>query len=176
MSPAVATLVVGLGNPDTEHAGTRHNVGWMIADAAAKRLGADWEAAQKLHAEAARAGVTLLLKPTTYMNASGQSVRAAADFYKVTPPHVLVITDDINLPFGEIRFRERGGAGGHNGLADIIARLGTEDFPRLRIGVGEPPVRDAVPHVLGKFSREEQERLPELIAAAAAQVTEWIDG
>lgn len=173
---AIERLVVGLGNPDPEHAGTRHNIGWMIADALADDLGADWESASKLHAATARSEQTLIAKPTTYMNASGTSVRTTLDFYKLPADHLLVVTDDINLPFGTLRLREQGGAGGHKGLTDIIARLGTEDFARLRIGVGEPAGPDATPHVLGRFSDEEQAALPAVIDQAVIDVKEWLGG
>lgn len=176
MSPAVGRAVFGLGNPDPQYAGTRHNIGWMIADALAQRLEADWESAAKLHAETARSGATLLVKPTTYMNASGRSARAVVDFYKLSPAQALIVIDDINLPFGEIRFRDRGSAGGHRGLADIIAQLGTNDVARLRIGVGAPPTDDATPHVLGKFSKTEQAALPDVIERATAKVREWLGG
>ena len=173
---SVQRIIVGLGNPDPEHAGTRHNIGWMIADALADDLGADWENASKLHAAAARSGETLVIKPTTYMNESGKSVRAALDFYKVAPEQLLVITDDINLPFGELRLREKGSAGGHNGLSDIITQLGTESFTRLRVGVGEPSGPDATPHVLGRFSPEEQSALPAVMQQAVIDTREWLRG
>ncbi len=176
MSPAVGRAVFGLGNPDPQYAGTRHNVGWMVADALAQRLGAGWESAAKLHAETARSGATLLVKPTTYMNVSGRSARAVVDFYKLSPARVLIVADDINLPFGEIRFRDRGGAGGHKGLTDIIAQLGTNDVARLRVGVGAPPTADATPHVLGRFSKAEQAELPKIIADAVTKAREWLDG
>ena len=174
MSPAVNRVVIGLGNPDPEHTGTRHNVGWMAADALASELAAAWANAPKLHASVARAGSTLIVKPTTYMNRSGQSVRAALDFYKVPASRLLVITDDINLPFEELRLRGQGGAGGHKGLADIIAQLGNEEFARLRVGVGAPPSPDATPHVLGKFSQAEEAALPAVIDQAVIDAQEWL--
>lgn len=171
---SVQRIVVGLGNPDPEHAGTRHNVGWMIADALADTLGADWENAPKLHAAAARADETLIVKPTTYMNESGQSVKAALDFYKIPASALLVVTDDINLPFGELRLRAKGSAGGHNGLQDIIAKLGTPDFARLRIGVDGPPGPDATSHVLGRFTQAEQSALPAVMDQAVMDTQEWL--
>lgn len=173
---SVQRVVVGLGNPDSEHAGTRHNIGWMIADALADTLGADWEDAKKLYAATARAGETLILKPTTYMNKSGQSVRAVLDYYKVPADALLVISDDINLPFGQLRLREKGGAGGQGGLKDIIAQLGSEAFPRLRVGVGAPPGPDATPHVLGTFSPAEEAVLPQVIEQAVIDIQEWLQG
>ncbi len=171
---SVRRIVVGLGNPDPEHAGTRHNVGWMVADALADMLGADWENAAKLHAAAARDDETLIVKPTTYMNKSGQSVRATLDFYKVPQSHLLVVSDDINLPFGELRLREKGGAGGQGGLKDVITQLGGEEFARLRVGVGAPPGPDATPHVLGKFTPAEEAALPTVIDQAVIDVQEWL--
>lgn len=165
-------LVVGLGNPDPEHAGTRHNIGWMVADVFAGGLG--WQNDQKLSATTARKESVLIAKPTTYMNESGKAVQAIRQYYKIEPGNLLVISDDINLPFGELRFRTSGSAGGQKGLADIIQKLGTEDVPRLRIGVGEPPTGDATPHVLGRFSKEEQAQLPEIIQSAVTQIEEWV--
>ncbi|MSU76280.1 aminoacyl-tRNA hydrolase [Patescibacteria group bacterium] len=168
-------VVVGLGNPDDKHAGTRHNIGWTVADAVAHRLNGTWQSKSKLHADVADANGALITKPTTYMNKSGQSVRAIADFYKVSSTDICVISDDINLSFGEIRFRGNGGAGGQNGLKDIISALGTEDFPRLRIGVGEPPTPNATPHVLGQFSAEEKKDLPDIINHAAERIEQWLE-
>lgn len=167
-------LVVGLGNPDPKHAGTRHNIGWMVADVFAK--GHDWKSDRKLSSELARDGSTIIAKPTTYMNESGTAVQAILNYYKLEPADLLVVSDDINLPFGEVRFRPSGSAGGQKGLADVIQKLGTEDFPRLRVGVGEPPTKDATPHVLGKFSQEEREQLPNVISEAHAKIQEWLDG
>jgi PTH1 family peptidyl-tRNA hydrolase len=173
---SVQRIVVGLGNPDPEHAGTRHNIGWMIADALADTLGASWEDAKKLHAAVARDDGTLVVKPTTYMNKSGQAVKAALDFYKVPKEDLLVISDDINLPFGELRLRDKGGAGGQGGLKDIIAQLGSEDFARLRIGVDGPPGPDATPHVLGRFTQVEQDALPAVMEQAVMDIQEWLRG
>lgn len=169
-------VVVGLGNPDEQYAGTRHNIGWMVADAVARLHDATWKPKAKLSAEVAEGPDCLIAKPTTYMNESGRAVRAVTDFYKVSPAGTCVISDDINLPFGELRFRASGGAGGQKGLKDIINVLGTEDFPRLRVGVGEPPTPDATPHVLGRFNQDEQKALPGVIEQACERLEEWLNG
>ena len=138
-------LVVGLGNPGSKYWNTRHNVGYAALDALAKDLGVtvDRVKFQGLTAQANLDGHKLiLLKPTTYMNLSGQSVQAAAKFYKVPPEHILVLSDDISLDPGRLRVRKSGSAGGHNGLKSIIASIGSQDFPRIKIGVGAKPHPD----------------------------------
>lgn len=150
-------LVVGLGNVGTRYAGTRHNAGFWYADALAARLGADFRADRKAQGEFARATVggrdVRLLKPTTLMNASGRAVAAVAGFHKLPPNAVLVAHDDLDLPPGTVRLKYGGGHGGHNGLRDIAARLGTTDYWRLRIGVGHPGQRDdVIEYVLTKPS------------------------
>ena len=139
----VQWLAVFLGNPGPKYNGTRHNAGFLAADALAKETGA---AATRLRfraltgrLELADGTGVLIMKPQTYMNESGQAVGQAARFYKIPPQRVLVVSDDINLPCGKLRIRERGSAGGHNGLKSVIAHLGSDDFPRIRIGVGAPP-------------------------------------
>ena len=138
----VRWLAVFLGNPGPRYTGTRHNAGFLAADALAKDKGLS---VTRLRFQALTArwdlngqGV-LVMKPQTYMNESGQAVGQAARFYKIPPERVLVVSDDINLPCGRLRVRAKGSAGGHNGLKSIIAHLGSEDFPRVRIGVGAPP-------------------------------------
>lgn len=131
-------LIVGLGNPGAEYEATRHNVGFWFVDQLADRLKANLAVQPKFFGRAGRAGDLWLLEPTTYMNRSGQSVAALANFYKITPAEILVIHDDLDLPPGGIRVKQGGGNGGHNGLKDIQARLGTPDFWRLRLGIGHP--------------------------------------
>ncbi|MEG1879495.1 MAG: aminoacyl-tRNA hydrolase, partial [Pseudoflavonifractor sp.] len=160
-SGGVQWLVVCLGNPGDQYEGTRHNVGFMVGDELAERKHI---AIQKLKFRAltntAELGgqKCLLMKPITFMNLSGEAVRPAADFYKIQPDHVLVISDDVALPPGKLRIRAGGSAGGHNGLKNIIAQLGSQDFPRLRLGVGEKPHPDydMVDWVLGKFTGEDK--------------------
>lgn len=131
-------LVVGLGNPGPEYEATRHNLGFWLVDQLADRLKIALAPQGKFFGKAARAGELWLLEPTTYMNRSGQSVAALANFYKIAPDEILVVHDDLDLPPGGIRLKQGGGNGGHNGLKDIQARLGTPDFWRLRLGIGHP--------------------------------------
>ena len=144
-SRSVSWLAVFLGNPGLRYEHTRHNVGFMTADALARKKGLSISRS-RFHALTAvctlgKAGV-LLMKPQTYMNLSGESVGQAARFYKIPADHILVVSDDITLPIGAMRIRTKGSSGGHNGLKNIISVLGTEDFPRIRLGVGEPPHKD----------------------------------
>lgn len=152
----VSAIVVGLGNPGKEYEKTRHNAGFMAIDAIAATAGAAIDRARfsSLVGECSLgAHRVLLMKPETYMNSSGDAVAAAATFYKIPPERVIVLCDDISFAPGRIRIRRRGSAGGHNGLKSIIARLGSEDFPRVKIGVGEKPSAEypLVDWVLGKF-------------------------
>lgn len=167
-----ARVVVGLGNPGAEYESTRHNIGWRVLDEFAGR-GANWQDKPKLEATVATTPDVILAKPQTYMNESGRSVAKLADYYKRAPGTVLIVCDDINLPFGTLRYRASGSAGGQKGLADIIHVLGTEAVPRLRVGVGPPPPgRTATEFVLSRFSAEETEQLPALIKKAAAELGE----
>jgi PTH1 family peptidyl-tRNA hydrolase len=169
-------LVVGLGNPGGQYAGTRHNIGWMVLDRLADRAGWSGRGRDRDAATSVRgrhAGLDLVLaKPLTYMNDSGLAVRKLLARERAPLADLLVVADDFALPFGRLRFREGGGAGGHNGLRSIIEELGTEKFSRLRIGIGEPS-RDAVDHVLSRFGPEEQLRLDELLDASADAVEAW---
>lgn len=131
-------LIVGLGNPGAEYEATRHNVGFWFVDQLADQLKTSLAPQPKFFGRAGRAGELWLLQPTTYMNRSGQAVAALANFYKITPAEILVVHDDLDLPPGGIRLKQGGGNGGHNGLKDIQARLGTPDFWRLRLGIGHP--------------------------------------
>ena len=131
-------LVVGLGNPGPEYEATRHNVGFWFVDRLADSLRVSLAPQAKFFGKAARAGELWLLQPSTYMNRSGQAVAALANFYKISPAEILVIHDELDLPPGGIRLKQGGGNGGHNGLKDIQARLGTPDFWRLRLGIGHP--------------------------------------
>ena len=153
-------LIVGLGNPGREYEKTRHNVGYRAADLLAKEAGVSIDRAKfrGLTRTAALAGQkVLLLKPETYMNNSGEAVQLAAMFYKLPISHILVLSDDISLPVGKIRVRAEGSAGGHNGLKSIISHLGSQDFPRIKIGVGAKPHPDydLADWVLSTFPAEE---------------------
>lgn len=172
-------LVVGLGNPGKKYQGTRHNVGFDVLACLAGRCAIGRPKA-KFNAEVAETTIknqkTILLSPLTFMNLSGQSVRAAVDFYKLPLTEVLVICDDINLEVARLRLRPTGSAGGQNGLKDIINRLGSQDFGRLRIGVGRPPPRwDAADFVLGKFSAEDAVEIERAVGRAADAVETWVE-
>ena len=135
-------LIVGLGNPGKEYRDTRHNVGFMILDRLAARERAEFRTEKHWQAEVARTGDTLLCKPLTYMNLSGEAARAIGQFYKIEPAQTLVVLDDMALPLGKLRLRESGSAGGHNGLQSLIDCLGTQAIPRLRVGIGAAPGAD----------------------------------
>lgn len=176
-------LIVGLGNPGAQYRGTRHNTGFMVLDALAEKhsISVDMKKHKGLEGKGMIAGEkVVLLKPQTYMNLSGESVREAADFYKIEPDHVLVIFDDISLNPGQLRVRGKGSAGGHNGMKNIILHLGTQDFPRIKVGIGEkPPRMDLVDHVLGHFQGEDkiaiEEAIPKAVSAAEVFLEEGLN-
>lgn len=166
-------LVVGLGNPGEKYASTRHNVGFMALELLASRQGGRFKAMTKLQGDLADVGTgesrLRLLMPQTYMNDSGRSIRAALDWFDLEIQQLLVLVDDMDLPLGRLRLRAQGGAGGHNGLKSTIQHLGTQEFARLRIGIGAPgrtpEERRArtVSHVLGQFNREEEPLLQDIL-------------
>jgi peptidyl-tRNA hydrolase, PTH1 family len=185
-------LVVGLGNPGNEFVATRHNIGWEALDELAARLG--WIGKKEEFGRLAKkkfdglildgtvsihGGGTekvLLLKPTTYMNDSGRSVQAAMAFYQVSPAEMIVVLDDLALPCGKIRIRSAGSPGGHNGLKDIERAIGTDQYPRLRIGIDPAPPR--VPgrdYVLGRFSEEQRRAVGPALERSAAAIVTWIE-
>lgn len=177
-------IIVGLGNPETKYEGTRHNVGFDVIDAIADKYNIAVET--KKHRAYVGIGViegqkVILAKPQTYMNLSGESVRSIVDFYKADPEtEVLIIYDDVSLDVGQLRIRKKGSAGGHNGIKSIIAHLGTSNFPRIKVGVGEKPKGyDLADYVLGKFSKAEQEMMGEgyqnAVAATALIVQDEIE-
>jgi peptidyl-tRNA hydrolase, PTH1 family len=162
-------LIVGLGNPGRKYAGTRHNVGFDVVDTLAARHGVEWEAApaEALIAKWRSAGV-LIVKPLTFMNLSGFAVGDLLRYFKVELPDLLVIVDEAQLELGRLRTRGSGSAGGHNGLKSLIEQLGTEEFARLRFGVGRGDARrDLADHVLATFDKDEQPIVAEAIARAA---------
>lgn len=172
-------IVVGLGNPGSKYKNTRHNVGFDVLACIAQRYAVGRPKA-KFNAEVAETIIknekTILISPLTFMNLSGQSVRAAIDFFKIDLHDVLVICDDINLDVGRLRIRKSGSAGGQNGLKDIINRLGSDQFPRLRVGVGRVPAQwDTSDFVLGKFGEEDQASIETAVQRAADAVEVWID-
>ena len=174
----VTWLVVGLGNPGDQYENTRHNAGFRVVDELADR--GDFPVQRlKFHALTNTAVIggqgVLVMKPVTYMNLSGEAVGEAAQFYKLPPDHVLVISDDVDLPLGKLRLRKGGSAGGHNGLKSIIQHLGTDQFPRLKVGVGGKPHPDydMADWVLGKLQGEDKKAMDEA-ARRAAQAVECL--
>lgn len=172
-------VVVGLGNPGSRYQSTRHNIGFDVVAELARRTLADGPK-RKFDADVYDAGggwgdKLLLIAPQTYMNLSGRSVRGLLDFYKLSPLDLLIVCDDINLPLGRLRIRKSGSAGGQKGLADIIRQVGTEEVPRMRLGVGAPPGPvDAADWVLGKFTADESGEVDRLVKAAADAVESWV--
>ncbi|MFC7403051.1 aminoacyl-tRNA hydrolase [Citricoccus sp. GCM10030269] len=178
-SPSASTwLVVGLGNPGPDYARTRHNVGAMVVDTLAERLGVRLTA----HKAGAAVGTArtepsgpklVLAKPTSYMNVSGRPVGALTRFYSITPEHIVVVHDELDIPFDALRLKRGGGEGGHNGLKSISQVLGTKDYFRVRVGIGRPPVRQPpADFVLRPFSSTEREVLPLHLDRAADAVVE----
>jgi PTH1 family peptidyl-tRNA hydrolase len=166
-------LIVGLGNPGREYRDTRHNVGFMVVDEIARRHALTFAMApsqvpESFVAKKFGSDPVLVAKPLTFMNRSGDAVAALARYYDVAAADMLVVVDEVALPFGRLRARARGSAGGHNGLKSIVERLGTTEFPRLRLGVGRGDTRrDLADHVLSKFEADEQSALEEFITRAA---------
>ncbi len=171
-------LVVGLGNPGKQYAGTRHNIGFAVLDELARKFIAPLNR-KKFEAEYAELQLqqekVLLVAPQTYMNLSGQSVQKFSSFYHLTPADVLVVCDDLNLPLGKLRIRATGSAGGQKGLQNIIQQLGTPDIARLRIGIDPPPSgRDAKDWVLGTFGKSEQALVEAAVQQSALAVETWV--
>ena len=173
-------LLIGLGNPGREYRDSRHNVGFMLIDRVAVRLNAR---GMKVQSKAIVMTAMyedrklILAKPQTYMNLSGQSVQGLIHFYKLPLTNVLIAHDDLDIPFGTIRIRPGGGPGGQRGMASTIEQLGTQDFPRLRIGIGRPPGRmDSAAYVLQNFSRDEMKILSDILDRAADAALEFVVG
>jgi PTH1 family peptidyl-tRNA hydrolase len=170
-------FIVGLGNPGPTYARNRHNIGFQLVDALARANGLALSRRQG-HARVGQGQIagrqTLLAKPQTFMNLSGDAVSALMRFYKVTPADLLVAYDDLDLPLGKVRLRGAGGSGGHKGMKSIIERIGTEDFARLRIGIGRPAYGDAVDHVLQDFSAAEAGEIAVALDRAAQAAVVWL--
>ncbi len=171
-------MVVGLGNPGREYARHRHNVGFQCLDLLAEAHGLSFDRRRRNallalgHIESRR---VVLVKPMTFMNNAGVAVAAVARFYKIAPGDILVVYDDLDLPLGRIRLRPSGGSGGHNGMKSIIQHLGTQDFPRLRVGIGRPPGRmDPVDYVLQDFSPEQEEIMAQVRDRAVQAIECWL--
>jgi PTH1 family peptidyl-tRNA hydrolase len=173
-------LIVGLGNPGAEYARTRHNVGFQVVEGLADRWRACWAYEKKFDARLARAGRgarrVVLCEPQTFMNASGQAVGAVTDFYRIEPARLLVVVDDADLPLGEIRLRPAGSSGGHHGLESVEQRLGTREYPRLRVGIGrQSGAREITGYVLGRFSSTETALVDRVLAVASDQAEAWLE-
>jgi PTH1 family peptidyl-tRNA hydrolase len=168
-------LVAGLGNPGSEYAATRHNIGFMVLDQLAAQFGSTWEKSSKWDALSAKCGAVLLIKPLSFMNRSGYPLFAVAQFYKIEPQQILIVLDDLALPLGRLRLRARGGSGGHNGLESIIVQFGTEEIPRLRVGIGQASREGYVDYVLSRFFDEEKPLVRSTIGRAVDAVKCAID-
>jgi PTH1 family peptidyl-tRNA hydrolase len=175
MADTTPALVVGLGNPGPAYERTRHNVGFLVADSLAQRVGGRFTTHKKSGADLLQARLdgrqVLIAKPRSYMNLSGRSVAALARFFSVPPTEVVVIHDELDIPFGEIRLKRGGGEGGHNGLRSVSGALTSKDYLRTRIGIGRPPGRqDPADYVLKPFSSVERKELPTVVEQAADAV------
>ncbi|MBX7149335.1 aminoacyl-tRNA hydrolase [bacterium] len=171
-------LIVGLGNPGSEYAKTRHNFGFMVVDLLAETLKSSFKDS-KYKAEIASAEINgekvLLVKPQTFMNVSGEAVQPLAHFYKVAPQDILVVFDDLDLPFGRMRLAAKGGAAGHNGIKSLISHLGTQEFPRLKMGIGRPPgVMEVTDFVLSAFVKTQKKVLEELLIVGVNACTAFV--
>lgn len=177
-------LIAGLGNPSKTYEGTRHNVGFTMIDVIGSKF--DIDVTTRKHKALVGRGVidgmrVILAKPQTYMNLSGESIREIADFYKIEPENIIIIYDDISLDVGQLRVRKKGSAGGHNGVKNIIAHLGTQEFPRIKVGIGNKPEGwDLADYVLSRYSKAEQEALEEaaegVVGALKLMLADDIDG
>jgi PTH1 family peptidyl-tRNA hydrolase len=179
-TPPVDLIIIGLGNPGREYGGSRHNLGFMCLTELARRLGVRvTERSSNALVATARAlgreGSVLLAKPQTFMNLSGRAAAALLRKHKLTPSDLWVIHDDMDLPFGRLRIRKGGGAGGNNGVRSLIAELGDSGFVRFRMGVGRPQLDDAVEYLLSPFTDEERERLPAFVAVAVEAVMDALN-
>jgi len=166
-------MVAGLGNPGRQYERTRHNIGFIVVDELARRWSAEkWKNERGARTALARSRETLLVEPQSFMNASGEPLLALATFYKIPPPDMLVVVDDLDLPFGKLRMRIDGSSGGHNGLKSIIGNLG-ESFPRLRIGIGRDRNGEAIGHVLGRFTDDEEALLTAIVDVCVRGIELW---
>jgi PTH1 family peptidyl-tRNA hydrolase len=177
--PLRTRVIVGLGNPGPEYVDTRHNLGFRCVDLIARRFAANWQ--DKVSSLSALVAVVrlqdertlVLVKPQTFMNRSGKSVREVLDFLNVNPRNCLVVYDDMDLPFGTLRLRERGGPGTHNGMRSVLKELNLEDIARLRVGIGQSSPGEATSHVLGEFSAEQEDAVRQIVERAADAALDW---
>jgi len=171
-------FIVGLGNPGVAYEETRHNIGFKVAKAFVKKHGLKFRPASHFLGDLAEGPLenkkVIVMLPMTFMNSSGDAVRLCADYFRIQPHQMLVICDDVALPFGKLRMREKGSSGGHNGLKSIEAHLNSQSYPRLRIGVGGSDHIELADYVLGKFTAEERVRIPEIVEKAIAAVETWV--
>ncbi len=171
-------LIVGLGNIGREYENTRHNIGFMVVDELARRLGVSFgkEDRSAYMAEYRAPEKILIIKPTTYMNLSGIAVGAYANFYHIDPDNIAVIQDDMDMPVGQLRIRRKGSAGGHNGIKSITEHLGTSEFPRFKIGIGHPARNNkaVISHVLHAFHGDDKTAIDEAVKEMASALEEWI--
>ncbi|MDQ6932030.1 MAG: aminoacyl-tRNA hydrolase [Candidatus Eremiobacteraeota bacterium] len=165
---------MGLGNPGAEYANTRHNVGYRVVDELARCFPVQrWRTKHNARQAFVPQKRVLLIAPTSFMNASGVPIRLIASWHRVPPQSILVISDDIDLPFGKLRMRAQGGHGGHNGLRSVVATIG-DGFPRLRVGIGRPE-RDSIEHVLAPFTERERAFIPDILSASTQAAQLWLD-
>lgn len=169
----MARLVVGLGNPGKAYEKSKHNIGFICLDQYAKHNKIKFKKEPKFFGEIFLDGDNILLKPKTFMNLSGNAVKAVADYYKIAPSDILVISDDMDLPFAKVRLREQGSAGGHNGLKSIISNLETGEFKRCRIGIDRNDAIDAKDHVLSNFSKSEMKELMNLTLSISQLIDDF---
>lgn len=173
-------IIAGLGNPTKTYEGTRHNIGFMVIDGIGEKYNID--ITTKKHKAFIGRGIiagerVILAKPQTYMNLSGESIREIADFYKIPPENIIIIYDDISLETGKLRIRKKGSAGGHNGIKSIISHLGTQEFPRIKVGIGNKPEGwDLADYVLSKYSRAERQSVEEALLDITGAVELMVNG
>ncbi|MBU1144460.1 MAG: aminoacyl-tRNA hydrolase [Firmicutes bacterium] len=167
-------LIVGLGNPGKKYEKSKHNVGFMCLDTYAKISHLKFTKEGKFQAEITQKNQTILLKPKTFMNLSGNAVKLVADYYKIPSENILIISDDVDLPLAKIRLRETGGSGGHNGLKSIISQLGTENFKRCRIGIDRDDSVETKEHVLSLFSKAEMKAMVDLQLTTSQLIEDFV--
>jgi peptidyl-tRNA hydrolase, PTH1 family len=170
-------LIVGLGNPGARYAHSRHNVGFLVVERLIRGQPFNWNR-KRFNAELAEGNIgdhrVMVVKPQTFMNLSGDAVGKLFAFYKIDPSDLLVVYDDLDLPLGTMRLRPKGGAGGHHGMESIISRVGTSDFPRLRVGIGRPDPNADIEHVLSNFEGDERVLMDETFARAVEAIEMWV--
>lgn len=174
-------MIVGLGNPGKKYEHTKHNIGFFVIDALARAWNVHFKAMKVFEAEVAEVFVNgekiILVKPQTFMNDSGRAVRPLMDYYRLTLEELVVLYDDMDLPVGQLRLRQKGSAGGHNGMKSLFAYLGTQQFNRIRVGVGRPfPQQTVVAHVLSDFAKDQQSVVADACQEAAQALSEWVAG